>query len=576
MTSSCTSPLPTATTTAPPPSSSPPHFLPASEPSPTSAFASTPTSVTMTATAAMAAPNLARPSQTLLSAATGRSPFGLSIPSSDTFNSHDDISPNATASALPVKPSTVLIRHLRKGTTVDQVRLMLLWSDEIGQVEVLPETQEDQFTSAKVQFRTADGAIEAKSMLDGKQNMIVEIVELGSAPSIAERGTSVSSSESSNASSTNASRQPSRFNGAFAMGGAFGSNKELPNPEDSARYQQLFSPQSPIRNHISELPRISGKSLINHDTTDDDETGELLKDPLAYAEASSITAQRRATAPHLPITSSLAGLSLNTSAATGPSSLPHYGHQSALPSHHAAMSPTGAMNGHGHGAHGMHYPVPSPHAYGRHSNYPPINPADQNPPCNTLYVGNLPIDTSEEELKAMFSKQRGYKRLCFRTKQNGPMCFVEFEDVTFATKALNELYGQPLHNSVKGGIRLSFSKNPLGVRSGQNTGQAVAHSMVSMSMMAGTPNTFTTTNGPPPGLAAPPGLGSGRYGGHGGQGGHGNGNGQSYTPAGFPAAGGPNNPWNAPHSGLMASGGAGSIMNGNGSNGFMPPHMLGR
>ncbi|ETS78520.1 hypothetical protein PFICI_10582 [Pestalotiopsis fici W106-1] len=105
-------------------------------------------------------------------------------------------------------------------------------------------------------------------------------------------------------------------------------------------------------------------------------------------------------------------------------------------------------------------------SYPPRQNYPPLNPADQNPPCNTLYVGNLPIDTSEEELKAMFSKQRGYKRLCFRTKQNGPMCFVEFEDIFFATKALHELYGQLLHNSVKGGIRLSFSKNPLGVRSG--------------------------------------------------------------------------------------------------------------
>ncbi|KAK9471141.1 uncharacterized protein V1510DRAFT_217841 [Dipodascopsis tothii] len=96
---------------------------------------------------------------------------------------------------------------------------------------------------------------------------------------------------------------------------------------------------------------------------------------------------------------------------------------------------------------------------------PPANPADQNPPCNTLYVGNLPMNTSEDELKALFSRQRGYKRLCFRTKMNGPMCFVEFEDVAYATRALNELYGRGLSNSVKGGIRLSFSKNPLGVRS---------------------------------------------------------------------------------------------------------------
>lgn len=96
------------------------------------------------------------------------------------------------------------------------------------------------------------------------------------------------------------------------------------------------------------------------------------------------------------------------------------------------------------------------------------NPADQNPPCNTIYVGNLPQSTSEEELKSIFSRQRGYKRLCFRTKSNGPMCFVEFEDIEYATMAMNALQGYLLSTSVKGGIRLSYSKNPLGVRSSQN------------------------------------------------------------------------------------------------------------
>ncbi|CAG8535480.1 16868_t:CDS:2 [Funneliformis caledonium] len=105
--------------------------------------------------------------------------------------------------------------------------------------------------------------------------------------------------------------------------------------------------------------------------------------------------------------------------------------------------------------------IPSP-------GFRPPNPADQNPPCNTLYVGNLPMNTSEDELKQMFSRCPGFKRMCFRTKQNGPMCFVEFEDVHYATQAMNELYGNPLSNSVKGGIRLSFSKNPLGVRSNNN------------------------------------------------------------------------------------------------------------
>jgi hypothetical protein len=54
-----------------------------------------------------------------------------------------------------------------------------------------------------------------------------------------------------------------------------------------------------------------------------------------------------------------------------------------------------------------------------------ISGGDQNPPCNTLYVGNLPMDASEEELRQMFSQCAGYKRLCFKNKSNGPMCFVE-------------------------------------------------------------------------------------------------------------------------------------------------------
>lgn len=112
---------------------------------------------------------------------------------------------------------------------------------------------------------------------------------------------------------------------------------------------------------------------------------------------------------------------------------------------------------------------------------PPANPADQNPPCNTLYVGNLPPDATEAELRTLFSPQKGFRRLSFRTKNqsssssssssshnHGPMCFVEFEDVAHATIALAELYGRalprPNGSNGKGGIRLSFSKNPLGVR----------------------------------------------------------------------------------------------------------------
>jgi len=84
--------------------------------------------------------------------------------------------------------------------------------------------------------------------------------------------------------------------------------------------------------------------------------------------------------------------------------------------------------------------------------YPPAGLADQNPPCNTLYISNLPIDISENKLKALFSMQNGYKRIYFRIKQNELIYFMEFEDILFMIKALNKLYSHPLQNSVKSRI----------------------------------------------------------------------------------------------------------------------------
>ncbi|KAI6361929.1 hypothetical protein MCOR25_006352 [Pyricularia grisea] len=414
--------------------------------------------------------------------------------------------------------TSVLIRRLPLNTSKESIRLMLVFCEELVDVDVLPAEQsaDPGFRSALVKVKTPAGAQNIKSMLDGKSNisndaeLMVEILGVNSPNGRRYTNSDAPTSASSSAtSSATSSRQPSRFNGA----GSFGSSEAMSPPingaygndmsaSDTNHFQNIFSPQSPIGNHLTDQrTRMSGKSLIN-DAADDDETGELLKDPLAYAENGAMATQaRRATAPQLPI-SRMAGLSLNTNghpmAQYGPSPV------SQLSAHTNTMSPT-MLNGAGTPTMGYL----GGHRFPGHS-FPPVNPADQNPPCNTLYVGNLPIDTSEEELKATFSKQRGYKRLCFRTKQNGPMCFVEFEDVSFATKALHELYGHMLHNSVKGGIRLSFSKNPLGVRSGQNpVGAGVTSPLSSMnSMMNGNGvGNFATANGPPPGLSAPPGLG---------------------------------------------------------------------
>jgi RNA recognition motif. (a.k.a. RRM, RBD, or RNP domain) len=59
------------------------------------------------------------------------------------------------------------------------------------------------------------------------------------------------------------------------------------------------------------------------------------------------------------------------------------------------------------------------------STTPSLSGMDQNPPCNTLYVGNLPNESTEEELFQLFAGCPGYKRLCLKTRNTGPMCFVE-------------------------------------------------------------------------------------------------------------------------------------------------------
>ncbi|KAL8822239.1 MAG: hypothetical protein Q9191_007023 [Dirinaria sp. TL-2023a] len=479
---------------------------------------------------------------------SGSNQYGFRVPTAQSRNQISPFESGVEANNFSVGmnqgradadgPSAILIRNLPRHTSLDAVRTMLLFAKDFIGAEFVPtESPNDKgYLSAIARFRTSNAAHEARNMLDGKQNsaneanMIVDVLPLTPAGGIGQRrGTfdnatnrgATSSASSTNSSSGQAARQSLRYNGAFQPmdrispgngsmnmpNGAPLSASELPSPDINSPFQSFFPPQSPNGQGFPERQRVSGKAVIGEDGADD-EPVDLLKDPVAYAKSDlSDSMNRRPTSSQLP-TSRFAGLSLSTNGMTSPP-LQGFGSPRSIPpmqSPTAALSPTSMSNM------GPNMPYQLPNAHYQRHNYPPVNPADQNPPCNTLYVGNLPIDTSEDELKAMFSKQRGYKRLCFRTKQNGPMCFVEFEDVSFATKALNELYGHPLHNSVKGGIRLSFSKNPLGVRTGQPGSMGMPTPMSPQGPMPGmnemgSISAFSTANGPPPGLTAPPGLG---------------------------------------------------------------------
>ncbi|KAF5581298.1 WHI3-like protein [Fusarium pseudoanthophilum] len=390
-------------------------------------------------------------------------------------------------SSPPVK---VLIRNLPLETSKESVRFMLVWSQDLVDVELLSvDPAEPHYRKALLKFRTRSGADNAKQLLDGCANtdnsalLRVEILS-DEPPAVHQQPTEAV--HSGFQSLENISPQTANVYPGHDLS------------QSDGNLQQIFSSPSPIGNRLNEPGRVTGKSLIANETDDDS------LDTLLYGNA-----PRRATVHSVPI-NGMEALSLNTNVPpSAPSSLPHYG--SGMSAQSGPMSPSGK------GHYGYQAPNQSP--YGR-MNYPHTNTADQNPPCNTLYVGNLPMDTAEEELKTLFSKQRGYKRLCFRTKGNGPMCFVEFEDIPFASKALTELYGKLLSNSNKGGIRLSFSKNPLGVRAGQNPAHANPGALGQMNgNLAASMNAFGSANrtasGPPPGLP-PPMLGNGRGPFHGG------------------------------------------------------------
>ncbi|KAF1941871.1 RNA binding protein-like protein [Clathrospora elynae] len=447
---------------------------------------------------------------------------------------------------------TIFMRKLPSSSDREAVRNILLFAKDLVDCELVPQTRysdDKGFASAVAHFQTLEGAKEARDLLHGKRNatsdatLVVELMQDGQPGAIGSRRNTVDSVPARQGSATGAiasttGRQASRYNGTFQ-------NMEKMSPPNGTPglgngefpVTNLFSPTSPV--NTSFTSRNLGKSLINDDADDDD---GLLNESIGYGTGGPTmqsNMQRRATNPNasMPI-NRFASLSLNTNGVNGMTSppLPNYasprsgsnmqspGQSLSALSPHTIPSTLSNGSNTGYQQYSQHFARPT---------YPPVNPADQNPPCNTLYVGNLPMDTSEDELKAVFSKQRGYKRLCFRTKQNGPMCFVEFEDTSFATKALNELYGYMLHNSVKGGIRLSFSKNPLGVRSGQGASMSLQSAITPTTPLSafghnnslGAPPGFSTATGPPPGLSAPPGLatpvhtkGNGHGHGHGGSG----------------------------------------------------------
>ncbi|KAF5393189.1 hypothetical protein D9757_001202 [Collybiopsis confluens] len=264
------------------------------------------------------------------------------------------------------------------------------------------------------------------------------------------------------------------------------------NPPSSARASQSSNSRSSPASSVTGSSPSKDASRDDEDVHTNPETE--LQDPNATAKEIDITRITRAigngavsnthsneafsgpdvmngstsqgnTSPQLPSPSSGSGTSVST----------HSGGVSGS----AILSSASSSSSLRHGPVSQHCPPSNFPSQGNPSMLSAMLPGlvsgvDQNPPINTLYVGNLPIsppplgcppDILEESLRDLFRSRPGFRRLSFKQKNTGPMCFVEFEDVNAATKTINELYGNTLNGLVKGGgIRLSYSKNPLGVR----------------------------------------------------------------------------------------------------------------
>ncbi|XP_021298384.1 U1 small nuclear ribonucleoprotein A [Herrania umbratica] len=117
-------------------------------------------------------------------------------------------------------------------------------------------------------------------------------------------------------------------------------------------------------------------------------------------------------------------------------------------------------------------PMPTPAPVPAPSSYVPVQNTKDNPPCNTLFIGNLGENINEEELRGLFSVQPGFKQMKILRQERHTVCFIEFEDVNTATNVHHNLQGAVIPSSGSVGMRIQYSKNPFGKR--KDSGHPIA------------------------------------------------------------------------------------------------------
>ncbi|KAK1608660.1 hypothetical protein QYE76_032333 [Lolium multiflorum] len=88
--------------------------------------------------------------------------------------------------------------------------------------------------------------------------------------------------------------------------------------------------------------------------------------------------------------------------------------------------------------------------------YAPVQNTKDNPPCNTLFIGNLGETVVEEELRGLFCLQPGFKQMKVLRQDRNTVCFIEFEDVGSASAVHHTLQGAVIPSSGRGGMRIQY------------------------------------------------------------------------------------------------------------------------
>ncbi|KAL0857135.1 hypothetical protein Bca101_062289 [Brassica carinata] len=138
------------------------------------------------------------------------------------------------------------------------------------------------------------------------------------------------------------------------------------------------------------------------------------------------------------------------------------------PHGHGYLSPAAPPYDPYAGYHAPPVPMPPSAPIAAPSSYVPVQNIKDNPPCNTLFIGNLGENINEEELRSLLSAQPGFKQMKILRQERHTVCFIEFEDVNSATNVHHNLQGAVIPSSGSVGMRIQYpfdkSLNPYGKR----------------------------------------------------------------------------------------------------------------